>query len=72
MFGYVIADLARLDEAQRTRYKSVYCGLCRALFHKDAIVCKKGEYDVEHLLIMSLIFGVLAIWNSSKEGLKQI
>ena len=32
MFGYVIADLARLDEAQRTRYKSVYCGLCRALF----------------------------------------
>ena len=33
MFGYVIADLARLDEAQRTRYKSVYCGLCRALFH---------------------------------------
>lgn len=28
MFGYVIADLARLDEGQQTRYKSFYCGLC--------------------------------------------
>ena len=33
MFGYVIADLARLDEGQQTRYKSFYCGLCRALYH---------------------------------------
>ena len=32
MFGYVIADLVRLDEAQRLRYKSFYCGLCRALY----------------------------------------
>lgn len=31
MFGYVIADLGRLNEEQRTRYHSVYCGLCRAL-----------------------------------------
>lgn len=32
MFGYVIADLARLDTAQQARYKSFYCGLCRALY----------------------------------------
>ena len=32
MFGYVIADLARLDTAQQMRYKSFYCGLCRALY----------------------------------------
>lgn len=32
MFGYVIADLARLAEGQQTRYKSFYCGLCRALY----------------------------------------
>ena len=32
MFGYVIADLARLDEGQQTRYKSFYCGLCRGLY----------------------------------------
>ena len=32
MFGYVIADLARLDEGQQTRYKSFYCGRCRALY----------------------------------------
>mgnify|MGYP000782211618 CR=1 FL=1 len=27
MFGYVIADLARLDEGQQTRYKSFYLSL---------------------------------------------
>ena len=32
MFGYVIADLGRLTEAQRLRYHSVYCGLWRALY----------------------------------------
>ena len=32
MFGYVIADLARLDTAQQMRYKSFYRGLCRALY----------------------------------------
>ena len=28
----MIADLGRLTEAQRLRYHSVYCGLCRALY----------------------------------------
>ena len=32
MFGYVIADLDRLDEGQKARYHSLYCGLCRALY----------------------------------------
>ena len=32
MFGYVIADLDRLDDRQRARYHSLYCGLCRALY----------------------------------------
>ena len=45
--------------------------LCRALLHKDAIVCQKGEDDVEHLLLMTLIERVVAIRHSSKESLKQ-
>ena len=32
MFGYVIADMARLDKSQQARYRSFYCGLCRALY----------------------------------------
>lgn len=31
MFGYLQADRARLDEAQASRYRAVYCGLCRSL-----------------------------------------
>ena len=31
MFGYVIANRETLDERQFDRYKSCYCGLCRAL-----------------------------------------
>lgn len=31
MFGYVVADLARLNDAQRARYHGFYCGVCRAL-----------------------------------------
>ena len=29
MFGYVIANLEALNEEQRARYRSYYCGLCR-------------------------------------------
>ena len=31
MFGFVQASMASLDEAQRARYREVYCGLCRVL-----------------------------------------
>ena len=31
MFGFASADPALLEEAQRARYRAVYCGLCRAL-----------------------------------------
>ena len=58
MFGYVIADLARLDEAQRTRYKSVYCGLCRALFHSYGPVPTLAlTYDMAFLtLFLSALY----------------
>ena len=58
MFGCVIADLARLDEAQRTRYKSVYCGLCRALFHSYGPVPALAlTYDMAFLtLFLSALY----------------
>lgn len=31
MFGYVAPDLSALDESQRMRYRSAYCGLCHVL-----------------------------------------
>lgn len=31
MFGYVRANVADLSEAEKTRYRAVYCGLCHAL-----------------------------------------
>lgn len=31
MFGYVVADMDRLTEEQKTIYRSYYCGLCRSL-----------------------------------------
>lgn len=31
MFGYVRPDLATLTDEEKTRYRSFYCGLCRAL-----------------------------------------
>lgn len=31
MFGYIIPNFAALDDVQKRRYKSVYCGLCRVL-----------------------------------------
>ena len=31
MFGYVIANLEGLTQAQKDRYKGCYCGLCRVL-----------------------------------------
>lgn len=31
MFGYIVTDRAQLTEAERLRYRAVYCGLCRTL-----------------------------------------
>ena len=37
MFGYIIPNLSSLDDAQRTRYRSVYCGLCHALRERHGL-----------------------------------
>ena len=53
MFGYVIADLARLDEAQRARYHSFYCGLCRALYRDfGSVPALALTYDMTFLVLL--------------------
>ena len=57
MFGYVMANLPELEESQKKRYLSVYCGICRQIRE----VCSQKarlalRYDMAFLslLLMSL------------------
>ena len=57
VFGFVVASLEELDEAQKMRYQSVYCGICRAIRDADGQLCRMGlSYDMAFLamLLMSL------------------
>ena len=57
MFGYVQANLAALDKTQRTRYQSVYCGVCRRIREQSGQTARLGlRYDMAFLslLLMSL------------------
>lgn len=37
MFGYVTPNLSALDDAQRARYRAVYCGLCHVLRERHGL-----------------------------------
>ena len=57
MFGFVVASLEELNAEQKTRYQSVYCGICRAIREADGQLCRLGlSYDMAFLalLLMSL------------------
>ena len=57
VFGFVVASLEELNEAQKMRYQSVYCGICRAIRDADGQLCRMGlSYDMAFLalLLMSL------------------
>lgn len=57
MFGYVIANLEELKDADRARYASVYCGICRAIGRQNSQLSRLGlRYDMAFLalLLMSL------------------
>lgn len=57
MFGYVTANHAELDEAQRGRYTAVYCGICRRIRRQSSHLARLGlSYDMAFLalLLMSL------------------
>ena len=57
MFGYVNANWKELDDAQKDRYQSVYCGICRRIREQSGQIARLGlSYDMAFLalLLMSL------------------
>ncbi len=53
MFGYVLADAARLDEAQRLRYQCCYCGLCHTLRRECSRLSRLAlNYDMVFLVLL--------------------
>ena len=57
MFGYVAANGAELDKAQKARYSAVYCGICRRIRSGGSQAARLGlSYDMAFLalLLMSL------------------
>lgn len=57
MFGYVTANFDELDEAQKTRYRAVYCGICRRIHTQASNLSRLIlSYDTAFLalLLMSL------------------
>lgn len=57
MFGYVMANLPELQEDQKSRYLSVYCGLCRKIresCNQKARLALRYDMAFLSLLLMSL------------------
>lgn len=57
MFGYVMADQKELTKAEKLRYGSVYCGICRQIRERSSRMARLGlSYDMAFLalLLMSL------------------
>lgn len=57
MFGLVNASLSELSPEEQSRYRAVYCGICRSIGHQDSQLCRMAlRYDMAFLamLLMSL------------------
>ena len=53
MFGYLVADVSRLDAQQAERYKAVYCGLCRTLRSRHGFSAGLTlNYDLTFLILL--------------------
>ncbi len=53
MFGYVVADRAQLTGDEAVRYKSIYCGLCRALKKKGGLWAQLTlTYDLAFMIVL--------------------
>lgn len=67
MFGYVIADLTALSDAQKARYRGCYCGLCRALGERHGALSRLAlNYDMTCLVM--LLSGMYEPDERSAEG----
>jgi len=57
VFGFVTASVGELDKAQKDRYGSIYCGICREIRMRGTQTARLGlSYDMAFLalLLMSL------------------
>ena len=53
MFGFVVANTEALSEAQQTRYKGAYCGLCRTLQKRHGDISRMTlNYDMTFLVVL--------------------
>lgn len=53
MFGYVVANMDRLSESQKERYRAVYCGLCRTLGEEHGQPARLTlTYDMTFLILL--------------------
>lgn len=53
MFGYVIADRQVMSREQVDRYKSYYCGICRALTRNHGVISSSMlSYDMAFLVLV--------------------
>lgn len=53
MFGYVVADQAHLQPEELTRYRSAYCGLCRAIGARHGQAARLTlTYDMTFLTLL--------------------
>ena len=55
MFGYVSANYSELTDAQRSRYGSVYCGICLRIREQSGNVSRLGlSYDMAFLALLHM------------------
>ena len=53
MFGFVVANLDKLAQAQRSFYRACYCGLCRSLGQRHGAVGRTTlTYDMTFLILL--------------------
>ena len=53
MFGYILPNLESLDDEEKARYRSVYCGVCRSLKARYGQMSRIGvSYDMAFLALL--------------------
>lgn len=53
MFGFVVANMEKLSQADQERYRSVYCGLCRTLGENHGMFSRLTlTYDMAFLILL--------------------
>ncbi len=53
LFGYITANLSSMNDEQRTRYRSWYCGLCHALAQRHGQLSRFTlNYDMTFLVML--------------------